>query len=189
MNRRIRRLEEISVFANEYGTLYNDRVLSPNGTEGRYLRWQWNNNGVVAVPVFGDRLAMKWMYRYSAGHLSLEFPRGGIEPGESSEQAASRELSEEFGLDALSARRLSQVYADTGLIENAVQVVQVNVRDPQARPADDDRQEDFEAIDGEVIWMSVDEVMKQIAAGRITCGVSLAALGVFLSSQPSILTA
>lgn len=133
----IRRRQAIEVFGNRFGRLYNDVVVFPSGARGSYLRWQWNQQGVVVVPVGPAGLALVPTYRYPVGASSLEFPRGGCEPGEDPQAAAARELEEESGLKALSVRNLGQIHTDTGLIETSAHVCLAVVQpsgDAQARP-------------------------------------------------------
>jgi len=54
---------------------------------------------VYGVTPDGERLVMIRQYRYPLGRFLYELPAGLIEPGETDEQAAVRELKEETGLD------------------------------------------------------------------------------------------
>jgi 8-oxo-dGTP pyrophosphatase MutT (NUDIX family) len=183
--KRIERLEEVIVFENQYGRLYNDRVRGPTGKTGRYLRWQWQGSGVIVVPVFQGRFALRRMFRYSPGIVSLEFPGGGVEDGEAVEDAARRELEEEFGLSAEQVRILGKVYPDTGILGGAIWVAMAEVADPAIhRPPT--RQEAFEAIDDEgeqVTWFDQVEFLRAVAAGEIQAGTTLSAAMLYISTE------
>jgi 8-oxo-dGTP pyrophosphatase MutT (NUDIX family) len=55
-------------------------------------------NVVALTP--DERVVFVWQYRFGTDSLSLEIPGGMIDPGESPEQAAVRELREETGYEA-----------------------------------------------------------------------------------------
>ncbi|MEY2248856.1 NUDIX hydrolase [Streptomyces sp. SAS_267] len=167
----IRRQEAVEVYRNAYGRLYNDAVVSPGGKSGRYLRWKWSHSGVVVVPRWADSVALVPSFRYPIGDLSWEFPRGGQEPGESVEQAAARELNEETGLTATATRRLGVLYADTGLIESPIEVVEAQVetsafgkRSPEA----------MESV-AEPVWFGSAELRAAFADQRVRCAITIAA--------------
>ncbi|MFE3505588.1 NUDIX hydrolase [Kitasatospora sp. NPDC059146] len=167
----ILRHEAVEVFANRFGQLNNDLVVGPGGAPGKYLRWQWAQTGVVVVPVGPEGIALVPSYRYPVGAVSLEFPRGGCEPGESPEEAAARELREETGLSASSVRTLGLVHADTGLIETGIHVCCATVLPSEEGSA---RPEAMESVSPPV-WVSPEEMAEWLRGGRITCGVTLAA--------------
>ncbi|WP_117235630.1 ADP compounds hydrolase NudE [Vibrio maerlii] len=82
-----------------------------NGVERTYERMKPSNrHAVMMVPVTasGDLLLVR---EYAAGTESYElgFPKGLIDPGESPEQAADRELKEEIGLGCKQLTPLKQV--------------------------------------------------------------------------------
>ncbi len=82
-----------------------------NGEERTYERMKPSNRGsVMSVPVTadGDLLLIR---EYSAGteRYELGFPKGLIDPGETPEQAANRELKEEIGMGAEHFVALKQV--------------------------------------------------------------------------------
>lgn len=124
--------------------------------------------GGVAVAVHDGRLAVVRQWRLALDEWTLELPRGGADPGESGRDAAVRELREETGLIAADARQIGIFHPDSGTLSSRVAVVAATVEDPE--PADEG--------DGEVDrwrWMSVDEIDRAIADGRIRDGMSLAA--------------
>ncbi|WP_406458359.1 NUDIX hydrolase [Streptomyces sp. NBC_00876] len=168
----IRRVREVAVFHNRFGTLYNDDVIAPSGAAGQYLRWQWNQEGVVVVPVGPDGYALVTAYRYPVQAASLEFPRGGVEADEGLEEAAARELREETGLVSRNMSSLGLIHADTGILAAPVHVFVAQVDPATAQPAEPEAMESVT----EPVWMRPEELPRWLAEGRITCGLTLAAL-------------
>lgn len=73
-----------------------------NGEERRYERVQGSGRGAVLVVPMLDENTMLLVREYAAGlhNYQLGFPKGLIDPGETPEQAANRELREEIGYGA-----------------------------------------------------------------------------------------
>ncbi|WP_085596547.1 MULTISPECIES: NUDIX hydrolase [unclassified Pseudomonas] len=135
-------------------------------------------NGVVAIPTLADgRLMLVDLRRRAIGGQSIEFPRGAIDAGESPCAAAARELLEETGWQASQVRQLGLLHSNTSLIASAVAVCQVEIAEQQAG-----------ATDGEVdkvLWVSRQELLAMIAAGRITDGHTLSAAMMLLAHEAS----
>lgn len=55
---------------------------------------------VVLVVRRADRIGLVRQYRHAVGEVTVEFPKGSVEPGETPEAAAVRELHEETGCAA-----------------------------------------------------------------------------------------
>lgn len=70
-----------------------------NGELRQYERMQGSGRGAVMVVPFIDNETMLLVREYAAGlhDYQLGFPKGLIDPGETPEQAANRELKEEIG--------------------------------------------------------------------------------------------
>lgn len=68
---------------------------------------------VIAQPA-PDEIVLVRQHRHAIGADTWEVCAGGIDPGETAEQAAMRELREETGLRARSVRRLWSAYSAPG---------------------------------------------------------------------------
>jgi ADP-ribose diphosphatase len=95
-------LEQSVVAKSRLFTVEALHLKFSNGVQRDYERIKGTNRGaVMIIPVtFDDKLLM--ISEYSAGthRYELGFPKGLIDPGESPEQAANRELMEEIGFGA-----------------------------------------------------------------------------------------
>ena len=96
--------------------LRRDEVTVQNGTSMREIIE--HNGGAVLAAVTGEgKLVMVRQYHKPAGRVMLEVPAGKIDPGESAEAAAKRELKEETGYTAGKIKFLMQFYPSVGYSE------------------------------------------------------------------------
>jgi ADP-ribose pyrophosphatase len=170
----------VEVYSNRYGTLFDDHVIAPDGTKGRYLRWHWAESGIVVVPFDGQAVAFTRSYRYPIGAESIELPRGSCSLLEKAEAAASRELSEETGLHSVSTQTMGEIFSETGMIENPIQVILAKV---SCRIQGTGEPEPMESISRELLWITPLELDEYIKKGKIRCGISLAALMLLQSAK------
>jgi len=87
------------------------RFRTPNGSEGEYHFVR--NDGAVLIVARDDdgRFVMINEYRYVQDRMSLSVAAGGIEPGESPEESALRELVEETGFEAGTIVKIGEIAA------------------------------------------------------------------------------
>ena len=77
-----------------------DTVRLPDGKSAT-REYIVHPGAVLMVPVLDDgRLVVERQFRYPIGRVLLEFPAGKIDPGETPEQTALREMIEETGYEA-----------------------------------------------------------------------------------------
>jgi len=95
-----------------YMKLSEDTVSVDEKKEYRY--WvEYRQDAVMIIPVRVDLAEPTYVlveqYRYPTNMMSLEFPAGHKNPGESSRDAAMRELKEETGYEPLALKLLYSV--------------------------------------------------------------------------------
>jgi ADP-ribose pyrophosphatase YjhB (NUDIX family) len=73
-------------------------------------------NVVALTP--DDQLVLCWQYRFGSEDMSLEIPGGVVDPGETPEHAAIRELREETGFEAESIEPLVVVEPNPAIQNN-----------------------------------------------------------------------
>lgn len=110
-----------------------------------------------AVFVIRDKKILMEKLCYG-GRVFHSIPGGGIEDGETPEQAAIRELKEECGLDGTIVRKLAEVYSK----ERTEYVFEVNIPNNQnpSKGYDPEEASDEQAIK-EVLWMRLDEISEK----------------------------
>lgn len=106
------------------GRIFDIRVDTIRECDVEYKREIVVHQGsAVIVPVFDDgTVALVRQYRHATGGFQLELPAGGIEPGETFEQAAKRELEEEIGYAAGKIEKLTEFYVSPGFLTEKMHV-------------------------------------------------------------------
>ena len=121
---------------DQYITVLRDAVVFPGGRVGTYNRIIHNNgdpSGVAVLPVLDGRIVMLRHFRHATRRYHFEAPRGGIEPGQTPEDAAVAELREELGGVARSLVPLGPLHEASNLINSAMMLMfaeLVEVGDP-----------------------------------------------------------
>ena len=160
-------------YENPWIDVWHDEVRRPDGSEGVYglVHFHTRAVGVVAVGEDG-RLLLVGQHRYALDEYSWEIPEGGVEPGESLEDGARRELREETGFVAERWRRLARITLSTSVTdERGALFVAEGLVEGDAEP------DPTELL--AVRWATLDEVLAEIAAGEIHDVMTVAAVGVY----------
>ncbi|MET0713716.1 MAG: NUDIX hydrolase [Mycetocola sp.] len=125
-------------------------------------------DGAVAVVVDGSRVLFIDAERPAIARNLWELPRGQADAADGSATAtAARELFEETGLIAVESRLLGQIWAESGLSGDAVNVVLIRV-DPLAKRG--------VAEYSATRWIEIHQIRHEIAGDQIRDGISIAAL-------------
>ncbi len=105
------------VYANPWLSVREDVVLMPDGNHTIYGVIKAGE--CVGVLPFADKhsVLMVQQYRYVFGKVMLEMPTGSLEPGESHEQAAHRELAEEARVSAGRLEYLGKYHTSSSVLD------------------------------------------------------------------------
>lgn len=120
-------------------------------------------------PDDGPCVLLLRQYRHAAGETLWEIPAGTLEPGESAEECAVRELAEEAGLEADDLRLLGRPFTSPGFTDEVVHLFLAPVtREVGASP------EPEEVL--EPVILPLRRALEMAAAGEIRDAKTLCAL-------------
>jgi ADP-ribose pyrophosphatase len=125
---------------------------------------------VVVLPVFPDgSILMVRQYRHAVGDFLWELVAGRVEPGESVQAGARRELAEEAGYTARKMRKLFEFFPSPGMLSERMHIfLATGLTQGTAQPEED------EEIEPKRFPLAAIE--KNIRSGKIRDGKSLAAI-------------
>jgi ADP-ribose pyrophosphatase len=157
------------VYAGKVLVLDVDEVEEPGGV--RAVREVVRHRGSVAtLAVHADgEVVLVRQYRYAADQELWELPAGRLDPGESAESGAKRELEEETGLVAERLEPMGVFYTTPGFCDEVMHLFRATgLRSVPPRPEADERIE--------VRNCSLEEAREMIRRGDVREGKTLVAL-------------
>lgn len=153
-------LESRRLYEGRVVSLRVDRVKLAGGREAvREVAEHAPVVGIVALDGEGNVLLVR-QYRLPAGQSLLEIPAGGIDPNESAEEAAQRELQEETGQRAGRLELLCSFFLSPGYCDEYMYLYLATALEPSTLAADAD-----ERI--EVVRLSLARALRLIERGEI----------------------
>jgi len=157
-------------YRDPYLRLLRDAVVFPGGYRAIHHRVLSNSHpsGAAVLPVHGERIVLIRHFRHPSRKWHWEIPRGGIEPGQTAEQAARAELREEIDAVAEALIPLGEVHGSTALISGAVALYLARISRPGRSPI-------HEGIAG-CLEVTIGELERMISDGEITDSFTLAAV-------------
>jgi 8-oxo-dGTP pyrophosphatase MutT (NUDIX family) len=153
---------------NPYFSVVTQEVIAPDGSDRLYHIIQFPRPAIGIVVRRGSDFLLLHQYRFIVDEYVWAIPSGGVEEGETLEQAATRELREETGLVAGSIRPLMECYASYGCSNQQFVIYLAEDVTPAADGAAHDP--------NEVIswrWFTRHEVMQMVLDNGIVDNLSL----------------
>ncbi len=126
---------------------------------------------INVVPLLDDgRVVLVRQWRYGSREFSLEVPGGLVEPGESHEHAAGRELEEETGYRAGSIECIGDVHPNPALFTNNMSFWLATGLEQVAESPEGDGEEELE-----VVRVPLDDIPGMARSGEIRHSLALCA--------------
>ncbi|MEC8556526.1 MAG: NUDIX hydrolase [Planctomycetota bacterium] len=150
-----------NVYSDPWLAVYRDEVTRPDGAPGSYATVQIKSGVCVLALDDRVRLHLTKEFHYAVGKVTIEGVSGGIEEGESPEQAAERELAEELGLRAAKWSHLGTVDPFTAAVFSRVDLFLA-----QELSTCDKNPEGTELI--EAVELELGEAVEMVRASEIT---------------------
>lgn len=116
-----------------------------------------------------DEVLLLWRHRFITGTWGWEVPAGGVDPGESLERAAAREVLEETGWQPGPLRRLHGYHPSNGLSDQRFELFLAAGATHVGEPSDP-------AESSRVVWVPAARVRELVAGGEVQDGLSVTAL-------------
>jgi ADP-ribose pyrophosphatase len=139
-----------------------------------------HNPCIAVIPLDADdNIIFVRQFRRAATRDLLEIPAGGIEPGETPEEATVREMQEEVGLKPNTLVRLGGAYSTPGFSDEYLHLFLATDLEPGHLVA-----EDTDEI--EVVRVPLEDVPALVTAGRIEDAKTLAALYLLESRRKQV---
>jgi ADP-ribose pyrophosphatase len=142
--------------------LDRDTVRFPNGSSGPLEMFRHPGASAV-VPFLDDprdadpRVLLIRQFRHAADGFIWEIPAGRLDPGESPEVCAHRELEEETGMRAGRLDRLTTIYTTPGFTDERIHLFLAQ----ELSPGREDREADEFMALHQLAWSAVLELIRR----------------------------
>lgn len=131
---------------------------------------------IAVVPVLDDgRLLMVRQFRKSAERILLELPAGGIDDGETPEDAVRREMVEETGYRVGSTRLLARFFTSPGYTTELMHLFEARDLTPGEPTEETDQIE--------VVELALKEALQKIGGGELADAKTILGLLLFARRQ------
>ncbi len=164
-----RLLTRKSIYRGRTIQLDVERVILPNGVTAE-LDMVRHPGASCVLPVLPDgKLLLIRQFRHAADEVIWEIPAGRLDPGETPEACARRELEEETGMRAATLQRLTTIYTTPGFTDERIHLFLAHGLEEGAHHREADEFMELQTLR----WSAVLELVR---TGAIQDGKTLTAL-------------
>lgn len=157
---RMKLTESRELLRNDIFWITADRAVDPEGFEIKRAIVQHRGSAVMMPIDEKDRFLLVRQYRLPARRYLWELPAGRLDEGETTIQAAKRELAEETGVKAKKWTKLVEFYPSPGFLAEKMTIyLAQDLKQGEANPMEDERIE--------TRWFKRKELDEMIRKGAI----------------------
>ena len=157
----------------------SDCVRYPDGAEHTVDVVEHGGSAAIIALTADDAIVLVRQYRHPLRREVWEIPAGRLDPGEDPVEGALRELREETGYTAGSARSLGAVAMTPGYSDELIHFVHAQRLQPGEQSLDDDERIAVEAF-------SVERAVRLMETGQIADAKTLLALSWFRGERAEL---
>ena len=153
-------ISSVVKYKNNLFSVTEDHAVDPDGFEIKRGIVQHRGSAVMMAVDARRRILLVRQYRLPARQSLWELPAGSVDDGETSLQAAKRELKEETGCRAKTWKKLTTFYPSPGFVAEKMTIyLATDLTEGAATPMDDERIE--------TRWFPALELERMILGGKI----------------------
>jgi len=161
-------LSEEYLYKGRILNLRKDKIILPDGKEALREVVEHSGGSCILCEKEGKILLVR-QFRYPYKQELLELPAGKLNPGESPELTAIRELEEEGGIKADGVELMFEVYPSPGYTDEIIRIYRaVGIKETKTHLDEDEFLES--------VWIDKETLKNMIKNGEIKDGKTLIAL-------------
>ena len=172
----IKRIDRKLMYKGSMLSMYADTIYTPDGNTAK---WDYieHSGAAAVVPVLEDgRILLVRQYRNALDRETLEIPAGGINKGEESITAATRELEEETGYKSDNLEHIISIVTAVAFCDEVVEIYVAKNLTKTQQHLDPDEYIEIEAY-------TTDELSEMIYSGKIQDSKTIAAIMSYINKK------